>query len=152
MVRTFLYIKFDPNLIPQTGSSNKCSEYVKVMGTNDIYDGIYKKSSLSEHGYPVYDGPGDVALSWAKNHWWITPMSEIGENNGYAYLDVPMDCPGDTFSILRRGGSDRELPGERIEAMNLDYGITENVKSYSMTFFYQVCIEIVQKKSRYQDF
>ena len=108
--------------MPQTGSRNKCPKLVEVMGTNDVYDGIYKKSSLSEHGYPVYYGPGYFVLSWAKNHWWITSTSNIGENNGYAYLDVPMDCPGDTFSILRRGGSDEKLPGEKIEAMNLDYG------------------------------
>jgi len=107
-----------PDCFEIKGASDKCPEFVKVMGTNTKFDGIYKKSSRTENRHPVYFGPGDTIISWANNYWWITSISNIGESNGYAYLDVPMDCPGDAFSILRRGGSDKRLPGEKLEAIN----------------------------------
>ena len=100
-----------------------CPDFVLVSGTTDTFDGIYKRSEyFSEHGHPVYDGPGLTALSWSHNHWWLTPMSETGESNGYGYLDVPMDCPGSSKSIMRRGGSDVHIEGAKIEEIPIDYG------------------------------
>ena len=97
--------------------------YVEVSGTiSSRWDGIYRITEAREHGYPVYQGPGDTALSWANGHWWLTPASEVGVNNGYGYLHTQMRCPGNVESHLIRGGSDEEIEGTSVKKIDVDLG------------------------------
>ena len=91
----------------------ECSDFVEVSGVPVFFRGLYRRGEFEEHGRPVYDGPGDSALSWTRGHWWITLASEVGVNNGYAYVAEDVTCPGDG-QTLRRGGTDEDLPGEQI--------------------------------------
>ena len=101
--------------------SDPCPDYIEIRGAEQIFSGVYRKTDRKEHGYPVYDGPGDTALSWSHGYWWLSTSSEIGVSDGYAYIGAPMNCPHGPGS-LRRGGSDKLIAGATVNDVKINDG------------------------------
>ena len=126
-----------------SAGARKCPEYVEVKGTVPTFAGVYRQSDVLENGAPVYDGPGNTALSWSGGHWWltITTVSEVGESNGHGYLATSMECPGDRESVLVRGGSDVIIAGASITGID-EGNIVKTWFVYSfnyLNYFRAVC-------------
>ena len=45
--------------------TRKCPDFVEVKGTVPAFAGLYRQSHVLENGAPVFDGPGNTALSWS---------------------------------------------------------------------------------------
>ena len=56
--RNVIILLFSGSKCTSVNTSSSCSDWVQVDGTdNNIFDGIYCKTSQLVHGSPVYKGP-----------------------------------------------------------------------------------------------
>ena len=71
----------------------------------------------------------EACVSWHGRfeHWWMTSCDDIGQNNGWAWLEENVRCPylGTTW---RRGGSDRVLSSKLVALTSFSISITEGME------------------------
>ena len=88
-----------------------CPDQVVAKGFNSS-SGLYVKQNNQRKIEEIEYRLEKNCIWWHKpyRHWWIGPCTNLGENNGFAWLEPDSLCPiQDKTGDWRRGGSDETL-------------------------------------------
>ena len=84
--KNVIILLFSGSKCTSVNTSSSCPDWVRVDGTdNNIFDGIYCKTSQLVHGSPVYKGPCSKNVCMALSRW-VTKEERVSQSPNIIFL------------------------------------------------------------------